>query len=88
VHLDGHVEVDDAYYSAPPGNIARELLAQWDGERVRLLDPRTGELPREHRAQERGRHRTHVDNRPTKTPSSTESVLSRGHSEQVPVGLT
>ena len=77
VHLDGHVEVDGAYYSAPPGNIGRELLVQWDGQCVRLLDVRTGELLREHRAQQRGRHRTHDEDRPKKAPSSTESVLSR-----------
>ena len=77
VHLDGHVEVDGAYYSAPPGNIGRELLVQWDGRCVRLLDVRTGELLREHRAQERGRHRTHHDDRPKSTPSSTDSVLLR-----------
>jgi transposase len=77
VHLDGHVEVDGAYYSAPPGNIGRELLVQWDGARVRLLAPRTGELLREHRAQQRGRHRTDAQDQPKKTPSSTESVLSR-----------
>jgi hypothetical protein len=77
VHLDGHVEVDGAYYSAPPGNIGRELLVQWDGQCVRLLDARTGELLREHRAGQRGRHKTHDEDRPKKTPSSTESVLSR-----------
>jgi transposase len=77
VHLDGHVEVDGAYYSSPPGNIGRELSVQWDGHRVRLLDVRTGELLREHRAQERGRHRTHDADKPAKTPSSTASVLSR-----------
>jgi transposase len=77
VHLDGHVEVDGAYYSAPPGNIGRELHVQWDGQCVRLLDLRTNELLREHRAHARGRHRTHADDRPSRTPSSTESVLSR-----------
>lgn len=77
VHLDGHVEVDGAYYSAPPGNIGRELLVQWDGHVVRLLDVRSGELLREHRAQQRGRHRTHDADRPKRTPSSTDSVLLR-----------
>jgi transposase len=77
VHLDGHVEVDGAYYSAPPGNIGRELSVQWDGHVVRLLDLRTGELLREHRVQERGRHRTHDSDKPARTPSSTESVLLR-----------
>ena len=31
VHLDGCVEVDRAYYAAPPGWISREVAVQWDG---------------------------------------------------------
>jgi DNA replication protein DnaC len=48
VHLDGCVEVEAAYYGAPPGWIGREVHVQWDAMYVRLLDPRTGELLREH----------------------------------------
>jgi transposase len=76
VHLDGHVEIDGAYYSAPPGNIGRRLLVQWDERTVRLLDPRTSELLREHRPMPRGRHGTHDADRPKQTPSSTLVVLS------------
>ena len=54
VNLDGCVEVDAAYYSAPPGWIGRSVKVQWDGHVVRVLDPRTGQLLREHRSQERG----------------------------------
>ena len=39
VHLDGCVEVEAAYYSAPPGWIGRRVQVQWDGRHVRLLDP-------------------------------------------------
>jgi hypothetical protein len=42
VHLDGCVEVEAAYYGAPPGWIGCKVLVQWDGLFVRLLDPRTG----------------------------------------------
>ena len=31
VHLDGCVEVDAAYYGAPPGWIGRKVRVQWDG---------------------------------------------------------
>ena len=31
VHLDGCVEVEAAYYSAPPGWIGRRVQVQWDG---------------------------------------------------------
>ena len=48
VHLDGCVEVASAYYSAPPGWIGRRVDVQWDDIHVRLLDPGTGQLLREH----------------------------------------
>ena len=48
VNLDGCVEVDAAYYSAPPGWIGRQVQVQWDLRQVRLLHPQTGELLREH----------------------------------------
>ena len=47
VHLDGCVEVEAAYYSAPPGWIGQRVQVQWDGARVRLLAPTTGVLLRE-----------------------------------------
>ena len=40
VNLDGCVEVEAAYYSAPPGWIGRSVKVQWDGHVVRVLDPR------------------------------------------------
>ena len=42
VHLDGCVEVEAAYYSAPPGWIGRRVQVQWNARQVRLLDPNTG----------------------------------------------
>lgn len=78
VHLDGCVEVEAAYYSAPPGWIGRRLQVQWDVQRVRLLDPRTGELLREHlRQPHRGGHRIQEADRPQRTPLSTLQLLSR-----------
>ena len=56
VHLDGCVEVEAAYYGAPPGWIGRLVNVQWDDLYVRLLDPRTGQLLREHVRQKRGRY--------------------------------
>src|ERR1700687_4645005 len=60
VNLDGCVEVDAAYYSAPPGWIGQEVPVQWDRRYVRLLHPRTGELLREHLPQVRGKDRKSV----------------------------
>ncbi len=77
VNLDGCVEVDAAYYSAPPGWIGRSVKVQWDGQVVRVLDPRTGQLLREHRRQERGGYRIPDHDKPAKTPRSTEQLLTR-----------
>jgi len=77
VHLDGCVEVDGAYYSAPPGYLGRRLPVQWDGQTVRLLDPRTGQLLREHRWQAHGQHRIAPADRPRRTPSDVLAVLAR-----------
>jgi transposase len=77
VHLDGCVEVDAAYYSAPPGWIGRRVPVQWDSLHVRLLNPHTGELLREHLHQERGKHRIPPEDRPKKTPLGTIALLNR-----------
>jgi transposase len=77
VHLDGCVEIAGAYYGAPPGYLGACLPVQWDDGTVRLLDPRTGQLLREHRRQARGLHRIHPDDRPRRTPSSTTQLLAR-----------
>ncbi len=38
VHRDGHVEVERAYYSAPPEYLARRVWVRWDGRLVRLFN--------------------------------------------------
>jgi transposase InsO family protein len=78
VHLDGCVEVDYAYYGAPPGWLGHEVVVQWNTHYVRLLDPATGQLLREHRRQTlRGRHTIHPDDRSPRTPPTTLSLLAR-----------
>ena len=74
VHLDGCVEVDAAYYGAPPGWIGRRVNVQWDDAHVRILDPLTGNLLREHLRQQRGRHRIKDEDRPSKTPDRKSVV--------------
>jgi transposase len=80
VHLDGCVEVEAAFYGAPPGWIGRRLHVQWNDLHVRLLDPQTGQLLREHLRTARGHHRIHDDDRPARTPPSTLALLSRAAS--------
>lgn len=77
VHLDGCVEVEAAYYGAPPGWIGRRVSVQWDSHQVRLLNPSTGELLREHLRQARGGHRIQEQDRPKHTPLSTQQLLNR-----------
>jgi transposase len=77
VHLDGCVEVEAAYYGAPPGWIGRRVQVQWDSRHVRLLDPLTGTLLREHLRQTRGGHRISEEDRPSKTPLGTQQLLAR-----------
>src|SRR5216684_3558141 len=77
VHLDGCVEVEAAYYGLPPGWIGRRVHVQWDTWRVRLIDPLSGQLLREHLRQQRGRHRIKDEDRPRRTPLSTQQLLAR-----------
>ena len=77
VHLDGCVEVEAAYYGAPPGWIGRRVQVQWDSLHVRLIDPLNGNLLREHLRQQRGGHRIQEQDRPAKTPLGTRQLLAR-----------
>jgi hypothetical protein len=51
------VEVEAAYYGTPPAWIGRRVDVQWNDLFVRLLDPKTGQLLREHVRAPRGWHR-------------------------------
>jgi transposase len=77
VHLDGCVEVDAAYYSVPPGWIGKLVRVQWDSLHIRILDPGTHQLMREHVRQERGRHRIRPEDNPKKMPFTTAQLLAR-----------
>lgn len=77
VHLDGHLEVEGAYYSVPPGHIGKRLFVQWDELYVRILEPSTGLLLREHVRQRKGSFRTRREDRPANVPPSTLELLSR-----------
>jgi len=77
VHLDGCVEVEAAYYGAPPGWIGRLVNVQWNDLYVRLIDPRTGELLREHIRQKRGGYRIEKEDYPKRTPLGTMQLLAR-----------
>ncbi|HVQ40040.1 MAG TPA: IS21 family transposase, partial [Pyrinomonadaceae bacterium] len=49
----------------------------WDTFQVRLIDPKTGQLLREHLRQKRGWHRSQEEDRPPRTPLATNQLLTR-----------
>src|SRR6186997_2650125 len=75
VHLDGCVEVEAAYYGAPPGWIGRRVHVQWNDVHVRLIEPTTRQLLREHVRAPRGWHRIEDADRPKRTPPKTVALL-------------
>lgn len=87
VHLDGCVEVEAAYYGAPPGWIGQRVGVQWDELHVRLLAPKTDELLREHLRQRRGFHRIRDEDRPSRTPRGTEALLQRARTAGKHIGV-
>src|SRR6516162_3364114 len=87
VNLDGCVEVDAAYYSAPPGYVGQEVPVQWDDRTVRLLHPQTGQLLREHLPQVRGKHRIQDEDRPKQTPAGIQHLLLRAAKAGRQIGL-
>jgi len=86
VHVDNCVEVDAAYYGAPPGWIGRDVNVQWDAMFMRLLDPKTGELLREHLRTKRGGHRVRDADRPRRTPPQLLQLLARAHKAGANIG--
>jgi transposase len=73
VHRDGYVEVDKAYYSAPPEYVGRHVWARWDSRLVRLFNDRWGQLAI-HAKTEPGRFCTD----PRHIPREKVSAVERG----------
>jgi transposase len=86
VHLDGCVEVEAAFYAPPPGWIGRRVHVQWNDLHVRLIDPKTHQLLREHLRAPRGYHRIDDRDRPTRTPPTTLALLGRAATAGVSIG--
>lgn len=86
VHLDGCVEVEAAYYSVPPGWIAQRVAVQWDDLQLRVLDPKTGGLLREHLRTRRGHHRVADADRPIRTPAKTLALLDQARKAGPSIG--
>ena len=87
VHLDGCIEVEAAFYSVPPGWIGKLVNVQWDSLHVRILDPKTHQLLREHLRQQRGRHRIRPEDNPKKMPLTTAQLLARAARAGSQIGI-
>jgi len=44
VHRDGHVAVDNAYYSVPPEHVGHSVWARWDSRVVRIFNQRMRQI--------------------------------------------
>ncbi len=87
VNLDGCVEVAQAYYSTPPGWRGSEVEVHWDETQVRIFNPFTHELLREHLRQRPGGYRFPDEDRPKKMPLTTAQLLRRAERAGTQMGV-
>ena len=71
VHQDGHLEVDKAYYSAPPEYVGHRLWVRWDARLVRIFNDRWEQVA-VHAKAEPGRFRTAAEHIPKEKVSAVE----------------
>jgi transposase len=82
VHLDAHIEVAGAYYSAPPRYVGRKVIVHAGNPWLRIIDEKTKQCIREHAATHKGSRRTNDEDRPKQTPRAVldlvESIADSG----------
>jgi transposase len=71
VHRDGHLEVDKAFYSAPPEYVGHRLWVRWDSRLVRIYNDRWEQVV-VHAKAEPGRFRTSPEHIPKEKVSAVE----------------
>lgn len=71
VSRDGHLEVDKAFYSAPPEYIGRRVWVRWDSRLVRVFNDQWKQIAI-HSKIEPGRFRTSTSHIPTEKVSAVE----------------
>jgi len=87
VHLDGCIEVAKGYYMVPPGRVGREVHVRWDNRIVRILDPDTGQLLREHLRTKDGSFRIDPRDRSPRTPPQVAQLVQRARVAGKHVGI-
>jgi transposase len=71
VHRDGHVAVQQSYYSAPPEYVGRDVWVRWDSRLVRIFNHRL-EAIAVHTRKEPGQFSTQRQHIPSKKISAVE----------------
>lgn len=74
VHRDGHVQVDDAYYSVPPEYFRHEVWVRWDSRLVRIFNLQLEEIRVHVKQSTKGRFSTH----PSDIAAEKISGMERG----------
>jgi len=76
VHGDAHIEVDGAYYSAPPRYVGTGVVVHVGRLWLRIIDPRSKQCVREHVTTDRGRRRTVESDLPKQTPPQVHRLIA------------
>jgi transposase len=77
VHFDGFIEVDGAYYHAPPQRAGSRVVVHIGRLWIRIIDPKTQELIREHAVTGKGQRRIVDAYLPKQTPAKVEQLAAR-----------
>ncbi len=77
VHFDGFIEVDGAYYHAPPQRVGTRVAVYIGRLWIRIIDPKTQELIREHVVTGKGHRRVVDAYLPRQTPVKVEQLAAR-----------
>lgn len=77
VHLDGSIQLDGAYYHAPPHYVGSAVVVHAGRLWVRILDPTSRQCIREYPVADKGQRRIIDADRPKQTPPKVDSVVLR-----------
>jgi hypothetical protein len=77
VHFDGFIEVDGAYYHAPPHYVGTRFVVHIGRLWIRIIDPRTQQLVREHAVTGKGQRHIVDAYLPKQTPVKVEQLAAR-----------
>lgn len=77
VHFDGFIEVNGAYYHAPPHYVGTKVAVHIGRLWIRIIDPRTHQLLREHAVIGKGQRRIIEADLPKQTPPKVLDLVAR-----------